>query len=116
MQAVARAVDLLTADEHAMTAVSDVLDAVGITAFVVGVDTPVRWVAPSWEAVYGGSCEDFGRRRSELLRLVHPDEVAAVAGWITPMPGGTGPMTRACLMENTMAAARMLGVIAAPAG
>jgi signal transduction histidine kinase len=79
MRAVAQAVDLLTADEHAMAAVSDVLDAVGITAFVVGVDTPVRWVAPSWETVYGGSCEDFGRRRSELLRLVHPDEVATVA-------------------------------------
>jgi signal transduction histidine kinase len=60
--------------------VSEVLDAVGITAFVVGVDTSVRWVAPSWETTYGGSCVDFGHRRSELLRLVHPDEVATVAG------------------------------------
>lgn len=37
------------------------------------------------------------------------DSVAEVAGAITPMPGGTGPMTIACLMENTLAAARMQG-------
>ncbi|MGH7692637.1 MAG: bifunctional 5,10-methylenetetrahydrofolate dehydrogenase/5,10-methenyltetrahydrofolate cyclohydrolase, partial [Candidatus Dormibacteria bacterium] len=37
------------------------------------------------------------------------DEVAAVAGAITPMPGGTGPMTRACLLENVVDAARMQG-------
>jgi methylenetetrahydrofolate dehydrogenase (NADP+)/methenyltetrahydrofolate cyclohydrolase len=36
-------------------------------------------------------------------------EVAAVAGWITPMPGGTGPMTVACLLENTWAAATLRG-------
>ena len=35
------------------------------------------------------------------------DEVQAVAGAITPMPGGTGPMTVACLLENTLAAARL---------
>lgn len=28
--------------------------------------------------------------------------VQKVAGWITPMPGGTGPMTVACLIENTV--------------
>lgn len=37
-------------------------------------------------------------------------EVAEVAGAITPMPGGTGPMTRACLLENVLDAARMQGV------
>lgn len=36
------------------------------------------------------------------------DEVQEVAGFVTPMPGGTGPMTIACLMQNTLAAARML--------
>jgi methylenetetrahydrofolate dehydrogenase (NADP+)/methenyltetrahydrofolate cyclohydrolase len=30
--------------------------------------------------------------------------VKDVAGWITPMPGGTGPMTIACLLENTLLA------------
>ena len=38
------------------------------------------------------------------------DAVQAVAGAITPMPGGTGPMTIGCLMENTFNAARMQGV------
>jgi len=38
------------------------------------------------------------------------DSVQAVAGAITPMPGGTGPMTIACLLENTFHAARMQGV------
>lgn len=34
------------------------------------------------------------------------DAVQAVAGAITPMPGGTGPMTVACLIENTLTAWR----------
>jgi methylenetetrahydrofolate dehydrogenase (NADP+)/methenyltetrahydrofolate cyclohydrolase len=38
-----------------------------------------------------------------------------VAGWITPMPGGTGPMTIACLMENTFTAAMLQGVVPADA-
>ena len=32
-----------------------------------------------------------------------------IAGYITPVPGGVGPMTRAMLMENTLLAARMHG-------
>jgi methylenetetrahydrofolate dehydrogenase (NADP+) / methenyltetrahydrofolate cyclohydrolase len=32
-------------------------------------------------------------------------EAAAVAGAITPVPGGVGPMTIACLMANTLRAA-----------
>jgi|GEM_PF-6158671 len=39
------------------------------------------------------------------------DAVAKIAGAITPMPGGTGIMTVACLMENTVNAAVMQGVI-----
>jgi len=33
------------------------------------------------------------------------DEARAVAGWITPVPGGVGPMTIACLLRNTVVAA-----------
>ena len=40
------------------------------------------------------------------------DAVQEVAGAITPMPRGTGPMTIACLMENTFNAARMQGAFA----
>ena len=39
------------------------------------------------------------------------DEARAVAGWITPVPGGVGPMTIACLLRNTVVAAcRLHGV------
>jgi methylenetetrahydrofolate dehydrogenase (NADP+)/methenyltetrahydrofolate cyclohydrolase len=34
------------------------------------------------------------------------DEARQVAGWITPVPGGVGPMTIACLLQNTLIAAR----------
>jgi len=33
-------------------------------------------------------------------------KVSEVAGAITPVPGGVGPMTIACLMKNTLTAAR----------
>ncbi|HVS18688.1 MAG TPA: bifunctional 5,10-methylene-tetrahydrofolate dehydrogenase/5,10-methylene-tetrahydrofolate cyclohydrolase, partial [Planctomycetota bacterium] len=33
------------------------------------------------------------------------DEVSEVAGWITPVPGGVGPMTIAMLLANTLRAA-----------
>ena len=39
------------------------------------------------------------------------EEASAVAGHITPMPGGTGPVTVACLIENTLTAAKMQGVL-----
>ena len=35
------------------------------------------------------------------------DAVAEVAGAITPVPGGVGPMTRAMLLQNTLEAARL---------
>ena len=51
---------------------------------------------------------DVGISRSEsgVVGDVAFDEVQAVAAAITPMPGGTGPMTVACLIENTLAAWR----------
>lgn len=59
----------------------------------------------------GAAVLDVGVSRSEskIVGDVDFDAVQAIAGAITPMPGGTGPMTIACLLENTLAAARMLG-------
>ena len=37
--------------------------------------------------------------------------VDGIAKAVTPMPGGTGPMTVACLLENTMKAAQLQGII-----
>ena len=44
---------------------------------------------------------------TRLVGDVAFDEAREVAGAITPVPGGVGPMTIACLMENTLKAARM---------
>jgi methylenetetrahydrofolate dehydrogenase (NADP+)/methenyltetrahydrofolate cyclohydrolase len=50
--------------------------------------------------------ETFLAKGSTLVGDVHP-EVAEVAGAITPVPGGVGPLTIAMLMANTVKAARM---------
>lgn len=51
---------------------------------------------------------DVGMNRNEAGKLcgdVDFDGVAEVAGWITPVPGGVGPMTRAMLLKNTLESA-----------
>jgi len=50
--------------------------------------------------------ENFRAKGSTLVGDVHP-EVAEVAGAITPVPGGVGPLTIAMLMANTVKAAKM---------
>jgi methylenetetrahydrofolate dehydrogenase (NADP+)/methenyltetrahydrofolate cyclohydrolase len=50
--------------------------------------------------------ESFRRKGSTLIGDVHP-EVAEVAGALTPVPGGVGPLTIAMLMFNTVKAAKM---------
>jgi methylenetetrahydrofolate dehydrogenase (NADP+) / methenyltetrahydrofolate cyclohydrolase len=50
--------------------------------------------------------ETFLKKGSTLVGDVHP-EVASVAGAITPVPGGVGPLTIAMLMANTVKAANM---------
>ena len=61
----------------------------------------------------GATVVDVGvTRTSEGIRGdVDFDSVQSVAGAITPMPGGTGPMTVACLLENTLQAARIQKVV-----
>ena len=49
--------------------------------------------------------QDFERRGSVLIGDVHP-EVAQVAGALTPVPGGVGPLTIAMLLKNTVRAAQ----------
>jgi methylenetetrahydrofolate dehydrogenase (NADP+)/methenyltetrahydrofolate cyclohydrolase len=50
--------------------------------------------------------ETFRTKGSVLVGDVHP-EVAEIAGAITPVPGGVGPLTIAMLMSNTVKAAKM---------
>jgi methylenetetrahydrofolate dehydrogenase (NADP+)/methenyltetrahydrofolate cyclohydrolase len=60
----------------------------------------------------GAAVIDVGVSRTEdgLVGDVDYAGVEPIAGWITPMPGGTGPMTIAMLMENTVSAAMLQGV------
>jgi methylenetetrahydrofolate dehydrogenase (NADP+)/methenyltetrahydrofolate cyclohydrolase len=58
----------------------------------------------------GAVVVDVGIHRKEeggLVGDVRFDEVEPKAAWISPVPGGVGPMTRAMLLHNTVTAARM---------
>ena len=55
------------------------------------------------EAPERGNNED-GSVKTRLVGDVHYESAAAVAGAITPVPGGVGPMTIACLLANTLTA------------
>jgi methylenetetrahydrofolate dehydrogenase (NADP+)/methenyltetrahydrofolate cyclohydrolase len=76
---------------------------------------PAAWIRP------GATVIDVGINRvagpDGTMRLVGDVDFAAaaeVAGAITPVPGGVGPMTIACLLANTLTAARRRRGIAAP--
>ncbi len=71
--------------------------AIGRAEFVRG-----DWIAP------GATVIDVGINRGThggLVGDVAFGEAVSVAGVITPVPGGVGPMTIACLLENTLIAA-----------
>ena len=79
-----------------------VVAAVGVVNLVKG-----EWIRP-------GACViDVGMNRialpdgkTKLTGDVDYDGALPRAGWITPVPGGVGPMTIACLLDNTLKAAR----------
>ncbi len=64
----------------------------------------------------GAACLDVGLTRTdEGIRGDIDASVASVAGFLTPMPGGTGPMTIAMLLQSTLKAARYRrGLLAFP--
>jgi methylenetetrahydrofolate dehydrogenase (NADP+)/methenyltetrahydrofolate cyclohydrolase len=75
------------------------------------------WLKP------GATVIDVGQERVEqpdgtrkLLGDVAFDEALEVAGAITPVPGGVGPMTIACLLRNTAVAAHRRAGLADPEG
>lgn len=76
---------------------------------VVGVGKP-GLVKGDW-IKSGAIVIDVGINRmpdGKLVGDVEFEEAAKRASWITPVPGGVGPMTRACLLENTLYAAEEL--------
>ena len=85
---------------------------------VAGVGRPemIRgdWIKPGATVIDVGINRiprDDGSGKSRLVGDVCFDEARTVAGAITPVPGGVGPMTIACLLRNTLVAAcRQAGV------
>ncbi|QEE36391.1 bifunctional methylenetetrahydrofolate dehydrogenase/methenyltetrahydrofolate cyclohydrolase FolD [Octadecabacter sp. SW4] len=89
-----------------------VVAAVGRPEMVVG-----DWIKP------GATVIDVGINRidkpeggTRLVGDAHFDSCAAVAGAITPVPGGVGPMTIACLLANTITACCRANGLAEPEG
>lgn len=71
-----------------------VVSAVGIPGLIKG-----EWIKP------GAIVIDIGITRGENGKLhgdVEFDSASLRAGWITPVPGGVGPMTRVSMLENTL--------------
>jgi len=76
-----------------------VVAAVGVPKFVKG-----EWLKP------GAIVIDVGINRLDdgsLCGDVDFESAEKVASWITPVPGGVGPMTVATLLENTLQAAEL---------
>lgn len=87
-----------------------VIAAVGKPNFIKG-----SWIKP------GATVIDVGINRltrpdgmSMLVGDVAYDEVAAIAGAVTPVPGGVGPMTIACLLANTATSAHRYAGLTPP--
>jgi len=79
----------------------------GATVIDVGINSVTN--PTEFQRFFSGNAkreETFRSKGSTLVGDVHP-EVAEVAGAITPVPGGVGPLTIAMLMANTVKAARM---------
>lgn len=83
----------------------------------VGVPRMVKadWIKPGATVIDVGinrieETDSEGSSKSRLVGDVDFEQVAEIAGAITPVPGGVGPMTIACLMYNTVAAAKQQSV------
>lgn len=59
---------------------------------------------------------EVGQSKGRLVGDVAFDDALRHAGAITPVPGGVGPMTIACLLRNTLVAAHRRAGVAAPEG
>ena len=108
---------LLAANATVTTAHSRTKDLAGVCRnadiLVAAVGRPemvkTDWVKPGATVIDVGinriAAPEKGEGKSRLVGDVAFDEVAKVAGVITPVPGGVGPMTIAMLMANTVIAA-----------
>ena len=100
-----------TQDLASVTRRADILiAAVGRAEMVKG-----DWVKPGAVVIDVGinQVDDPSRKRGyRLVGDVDFDAVKEVAGWISPVPGGVGPMTIAMLLKNTVSAAKRISGLA----
>jgi methylenetetrahydrofolate dehydrogenase (NADP+)/methenyltetrahydrofolate cyclohydrolase len=82
--------------EHIIKRADIVIAAVGVAQFV-----QPEWIKPGAAVLDVGVTRVESADGAKLLGDVHPD-VAAVAGYLSPNPGGVGPMTRAMLVKNVV--------------
>lgn len=91
-----------TADITALTRQADILVAAAGVPGLVKAD----WVRPGCVVVDVGINRVAGPDgKPRTVGDVAFDEVSQVAGWISPVPGGVGPVTVVMLLENVLAAA-----------
>jgi methylenetetrahydrofolate dehydrogenase (NADP+)/methenyltetrahydrofolate cyclohydrolase len=101
-----------TRDAHEVCRRADILIAAAGRPGMVTAD----WVKPGATVIDVGISPAAGREgRSRVVGDVDFASVSAVAGAITPVPGGVGPMTIACLLLNTLLAACRRRGLADPA-
>jgi len=91
---------------------ADVVHSADILIAAIGKAGMVRgdWIKPGAAVIDVGinSIPDATRKSGHrLVGDVNFEEAVEVAGWITPVPGGVGPMTIAMLMRNTLRAAEI---------
>lgn len=94
-----------TSDLAKISQTADILvPAVGRPEMVRG-----DWVKPGAAIIDVGinrvPAPEKGEGKTRLVGDAHYESCAQVAGFITPVPGGVGPMTIACLLRNTVLAA-----------
>ena len=81
---------------------------------------PGDWLKPGATVIDVGinrlDAPEKGEGKTRLVGDVDFDSCAAVAGAITPVPGGVGPMTIACLLANTVTACCRANGLAEPEG
>lgn len=100
----------------------DVVRRADIVVAAVGRPEMVRadWIKPGACVIDVGinrvPAPDKGDGKTRLVGDVAFSECAEVAGSITPVPGGVGPMTIACLLYNTLLAAHRREGLAEPEG
>jgi len=82
--------------EHIIRRADIVVAAVGVAHFV-----QPSWIKPGAAVLDVGVTRVEGASGATLLGDVHPD-VVDVAGFLSPNPGGVGPMTRAMLVKNVV--------------